>query len=89
MLIPPHTCPPMPGPSADEAGRGYGVRGDINIHIDINTDIDIQIIINMNIEDYIDYSCPVDAIQKIYIYTNIAAAIDNLQNSPAWLASES
>ena len=47
----------MPGPSADGAGggMGWGVWGDINIHIDINMNIDIHIIINMNIEDYKRY----------------------------------
>ena len=47
----------MLGPSVRGAGgeHGVGVGGDINIHIDINVNIDIPIIINRNIEYYIDF----------------------------------
>ena len=61
-MISPHPPHPMPGPSTEGpgghgvgAGGGGGCGGDINIHIDINLDIDIHIVLNMNIDNYINY----------------------------------
>ena len=52
-ITPPHAYPMLPpGPSA--GGPSMGGGGDINIHIDINMNIDIHVIINKNIEYYID-----------------------------------
>ena len=58
ILTSPHTPHSMLGPPADGPAGEHGVGGgwgDIDIFIDINVSIDIQIIVNMTIEDSIDY----------------------------------